>query len=361
MLHSLHFLPLHRNCNVSPSGNRRVVRRPAFLLIKQCTLSVILLLIIMTGSVEASVAVTDFRGKNLTLKKPATRIICLIESALSGLYMLGVEQQVVAVSANIYNDSVNSWYGAMDERIRLKKLPAPGNWDFVSLESVVALKPDLVIIWSKQTESIDALESRGIPVYGVFLAGREDVYKEMQDLGVITGREKRAEAIISYTRNEVDRFTRIVTAIPVGKRPGVYYMWAQGNLETSCGGSMVDDLITLAGGRNVCGAIRSEHVLVNMENILSWNPDVIVMWHNERKKPADVMTDPQWQLITAVKNHRVYEFPEVFLCDLWTLKFQFAVKMVAKWSNPEQFKGVDLEKERQSMLSKLYGRKLQGF
>jgi len=354
-----HIQKLHKHSHVPPSCNCRAVHRPALFSLKICALAILMAVVIAT-SCEAAVTVTDFRGKHLTMKKPATRIVCLIESALSGIYMLGAEQQVVAVSANIYSDSVNSWYAVLDKRVRQKKLPAPGNWDFVSIESVVALKPDLVIIWSRQAESIALLESRGIPVYGVFLAGREDVYKEIRDLGILTGREKRAGELVSYTRGEVDSFARRIATIPSEKRPGVYYMWAQGNLETSCGGSTVDDLIRLAGGRNVCGSIKNEHLVANLEMVLGWNPDLIVMWHNKRKNPKDVIADPQWQLIRAVKSRRVHEFPEVFLCDLWTLKFQYAVKMVAKWANPELFRDTDLEKEKQVMLFKLYGRKIQG-
>jgi iron complex transport system substrate-binding protein len=308
----------------------------------------------------ARVAATDFRDKHITLHKPAGRIVCLIESALSGLYMLGVEQQVVGIPASIYNGSVNKWYAVLDDRIRQKKLPAPGNWDFVSLESVVALKPDLVIIWSQQTEAIAALEARGIPVYGVFLTGWEDVYKEMRDLGTLTGSGKRAGEVVAYTRAEVDRFASRVAAIPAIRRPGVYYMWAQGDLETSCGGSTVNELINLSGGRNVCGYIKSEHLVVNREKVIGWNPDLLVMWYNERKNPGDVLADPQWQSVRAIKTGRVHELPEVFLCDLWTLKFQFAVKMVAKWANPELFRDVDLEKEKQTMLYNLYGSKIQG-
>lgn len=359
MLQTHHISPLHVHSSQVLDCNCRAVRRPALLALKLCSLA-ILTLFVMATCAEAAVTVTDFRGKNLTLKKPAARIVCLIESALSGIYMLGAERQVVAVSANIYKDSVNSWYAALDERIKQKKLPAPGNWDFVSIESVVALKPDLVVIWSQQTESIAALEARGIPVYGVFLAGREDVYKEMRDLGILTGREKRASEVVSYTRGEVDRFSQRAAAIPTNKRPGVYYMWAQGNLDTSCGGSTVDDLITLSGGRNVCGSIKSEHLVANIEKVLGWNPDLIVMWYNEHKNPADVIADQQWQTIKAVKNRRVHEFPEPFLCDLWTLKFQYAVKLTAKWANPELFKDIDPEKEQQTMLSKLYGRKFTG-
>jgi iron complex transport system substrate-binding protein len=137
-------------------------------------------------------------------------------------------------------------------------------------------------------------------------------------------------------------------------------MWAQGNLETSCGESTVNDLISLAGARNVCTVLPHEHAVVSLEHIIAWNPDLIVMWYNERKNPSDILSDPQWKSVKAVKSKRVYEFPEVFLCDLWTLKFHYAVKMVAKWAHPELFRDIDLEKEKKKMLQALYGKKLAG-
>ena len=147
--------------------------------------------------------VTDFRGKTLRFEAPVRRIVCLIESALSGIFMLGEEQRVVGLSRNIYTGNVFPHYAALDARIKEKKLPAPGNWDFVNLESVVALKPDLVIIWSQQTEAINSLEEKGIPVYGIFIQRKEDVYKEIEALGKLTGNPKRAEALVAYTRDEL--------------------------------------------------------------------------------------------------------------------------------------------------------------
>jgi iron complex transport system substrate-binding protein len=308
------------------------------------------------GMNHASISVTDFRGKTLTFNKPAQRIVCLIESALSGLYMLGAEKQVVGVSRNVYEGNVYPYYAAMDGRIKNKTLPAPGNWDFVSIESVIALKPDVVIIWSNQTESIAALEERGIRVFGVFIKRKEDVYREILELGKLTGRLKKAEELIAYTKGELERFHKRIVAVPPDRRPGVYYMWAQGNLETSCGESTVQDLIRLAGGRNVCASLSDEHTVVNMENIMAWNPDVIVMWYNEKKDPSDIIKDEQWKLIKAVNERRVHEFPEIFLCDLWTLKYTYALKMVAKWTHPGLFRDIDLDKEKRDMLRTLYGR-----
>jgi iron complex transport system substrate-binding protein len=309
------------------------------------------------GAGDKGITVQDFRGKTLQLARPAERIVCLIESALSGIYMLGAEKRVAGVSRNIYTGDVYPHYAALDARIREKKLPAPGNWDFVNIESVLSLKPDLVIIWSQQTEAIAALEEKGVPVFGVFISRKEDVYREMRALGALTGTSRRAEELIDYTQRELARFAGRVKDLPAGKRPGIYYIWAQGNLETSCGESTVNDLIHLAGGRNVCASIPREHLIVNMEKVLAWNPDLIVMWYNERKNPSDILRDVQWKRIRAVQTQRVHEFPEVFWCDLWTLKFVYAVKMVAKWAHPDLFKEIDLAREKQQMTRFLYGEK----
>ncbi len=306
------------------------------------------------------ITVTDFRGKTLRFEAPVRRIVCLIESALSGIYMLGAQQRVVGISRNIYTGNVFPHYASLDARIKDKKLPAPGNWDFVNLESVVALKPDLVILWSQQTEAINSLEEKGIPVYGVFIQRKEDVYKEIESLGKLTGNSKRAEALIRFTKNELARFASRTSGLPPAKRPGVYYMWAQGNLETSCGESTVNDLIQLAGGRNVCAALPQEHLVVNLEKVFSWDPDLILMWYNEKKDPLDIIQDPQWKRIKAVRDRRVHEFPEVFWCDLWTLKFLYAVKLTAKWVHPELFRDIDLGREKQRMMQFLYGKRSTG-
>ena len=307
----------------------------------------------MTASKDG-ISVVDFRGKKIEIKTPVTRIVCLIESALSGLYMLGAGDKIVGVSTNVYADNVFPYYAKLDERIKDRKIPAPGNWDFVNIESVISLKPDLVIIWAHQSESIKVLEERGIPVYGVFIGKRDDVYGEIAALGKLTGKGKRAECLIQFTKNEIRRIEKVVRTIPPSRYPSVYYMWAQGNLETSCGGSTVNDLITLAGGKNVCNHIPREHAVINIENLISWNPDIIVMWYNEKKDPVNILNDRQWSRIKAVKEGKVYEFPDVFHNDLWTLKFQYAAKVMAKWNHPGAFQNMNLDHEKKKMWNVLY-------
>ena len=308
-----------------------------------------------SGNAATCINVTDFRGREIALAKPATRIICLIESALSGIYMLRAEEQVIAVSSAVYNESASPQYALLDDRIRDKKLSSPGNWDFVSIENIVALQPDLVIIWASQTEAIASIEEHGIPVYAVFLKSFSDIYKEIKDFGVLTGKSQRADSLIQYTEDEIMKLKSTRQSSVVNKL-SVYFTWPQGLLETAGTTSTVNELIELAGAKNSC-QIPQEHVVINKENLLDWNPDIIVMWFNALQNPDDIINDSGLNHLNAVRNRQVYELPSVFLCDLWTLKFPYSAKLLAKWCYPAAFADLDPDEEKRKMLLELYGEK----
>jgi len=267
--------------------------------------------------------------------------------------MLNQGNRIVGVSTNVYQTDVYPYYAALDKRIKDKRLPAPGNWDSVSVEGILALRPDLVIMWAQQTEAIEAIENAGIPVLGVFMDSIEDVFHEIKIFGVITNNEERASEIIAYTQCEIASVAEQIGSVDKGKNPSVYYLWAQSLLNTSCKGSVADDLIAMAGGKNICTETK-EHIVITMERLISANPEVIIMWHNERLDPRDLMLNKQLRNIKAIRNKRVYELPEVFHCDLWTLKFQYALKLMAAWLHPELLCDLDSKRELDKMFQMLY-------
>jgi iron complex transport system substrate-binding protein len=307
-----------------------------------------------------AIVVRDFSGAEVRLEKPAERVVCLIESALSGLYMLGVQDKVVAVSTNVYQDAVHRYYAAMDPRIADQKLPTPGNWDFVSLESVVALRPDLVIIWASQKEIIENLRAKGIAVYGVELTTFADIFRETEDFGKLFGRGQRAGELRRYAEKEMADLASTAATIPVEQRPGVYFMWPQGPLETSGSPSTVSDLIELAGGRNVAGGISQEHLVVNLEKLIAWQPQVVVMWPNPRLSPKELAGMPIWAKLPAARDNRIHQLPSVFFCDLWTLKFVHAVRLMASWYHPGRHTPEQLVDAQRAMLIALYGVEVGG-
>jgi len=301
-----------------------------------------------------SISVTDFRGKILSADRPAEKVVCLIESALSGIYMLNAGHRVIGVSGDVYTEGLFSYYSRLDDRIWNKVLPAPGNWELVNLEEVIGLEPDLVILWSAQAEIILTLEKFGIPVYAVMLHSFEDIYKEIRDFGELLGCRERADSLIEYTRSNILFFNRFKNNSPQQK---AYFMWAQGINETSGKNSTVNELLKYAGTRNVC-ELDQEHVTVSMEKLLDWDPDLIVMWNNARLDPGDILEDPRLKGLEAVKSGRVHELPDGFSCDFWTLKFQHPVSLVSGWAYPDTATQVDPGLELMRMYKFLYGKEL---
>jgi len=278
-----------------------------------------------------AIAIRDFRGETVSLDKPARRVVCLIESALSGIYMLGQQSKLVGIPGDAYHSNTWEKYAGWDARIRNKSLPAPGNWDFVSIEQVVGLAPDLVIIWASQTEAIEIFEGFGIPVYGVMLQNFENVYKELKDFGEMLDCSARAEYLVDFTMKELEK-ARLNG--PDEKKKTVYFMWAQGINETAGINSTVNQLLESAGTINAC-KLPDEHVTINIEKLIDWDPDIIVMWYNEKLDPQDVIDNPLLQGLKAVRNNEVFEFPSAFDCDLWTVKFVYPVQLISQWAYGE--------------------------
>lgn len=304
----------------------------------------------------AAIEVVDVRGRKLSSGAPVRRVVCLIESALSGLYMLGAGDRVVAVSEQVFGASFD-WYARLDDRVRDHNIPVPGNWDFVSLEGVISLRPDLVIMWAAQRESIAALEERGIPVFAVFVASEGDLFREIAALGALTGTEQRAEVLLGWARTEVSQLAARVAARP---SVDVFYMWPGGELETSCGPSMVDAVLRLGGGRNVCASLGREHVAVSPERLVFWDPEALVLWPSTLRRPGDVLADRRFQTLRAVRSGTVFELPDPFLADQWTLKYLHGAKAVAKRLHPDALGELDLGVDARSMLRFLYGPRIEG-
>ena len=300
---------------------------------------------------DMSIRVTDFRGKETVLSKPAERVVCLIESALSGIYMLRQQHRLVAVPSNVYDNSLFRYYAQLDPRISTRSLPAPGNWDFISLELIAGLDPDLVIIWASQTNAIESIERLGIPVYAVMLHSFEDVYKEIADFGLLFDSMERADSLIEMTRG---RLEEISSGYESDNPKSVYFMWAQGITETSGLNSTVNELLTVSGTVNAC-LMEQEHVSVSIEKLYDWDPDMIVMWHNDRLNPEDVIGNPLLQGLKAVQNERVYELPGIFSCDFWTLKMQFPARLIAGWARSDP---IDKDQILYEMYLSLYGKPL---
>jgi iron complex transport system substrate-binding protein len=100
----------------------------------------------------------------------------------------------------------------------------------------------------------------------------------------------------------------LVAGIPEQQRPRVYYGRGPDGLETGAAGSINMEILGAVGATNVAALAGSGGLSnVSIEQVLSWNPDVIITLKPDFQK--SVMHDPLWAGVKAVKEKRVYRAP----------------------------------------------------
>ncbi|MEP7069337.1 MAG: helical backbone metal receptor, partial [Usitatibacter sp.] len=137
-----------------------------------------------TSSVAASISLKDDLGRRVELNQPAQRIVTLAPSLTELAFSVGAGERVVGVSAH------------SDYPPQARSLPQVSTAAGVSIESIAALKPDLVLAWkdSVRREDIKHIEAVGAAVFVAQSRNFEDVPRLMRAIGALAGEDGAAPA-----------------------------------------------------------------------------------------------------------------------------------------------------------------------
>jgi iron complex transport system substrate-binding protein len=187
-----------------------------------------------------------------------------------------------------------------------------GRGNTANLEVVLALKPDLILDVGSVNPTYVSLADRvqqqtGVPY--ALLDGRFDgIPLAYRTLGALIGRREQGEALAGSAEDTIKTITQRVGTIAPEQRPRVYYARGPRGLETGLGGSINVETIELLA-RNVAGGTRGGLANVSIEQVLLWNPDIIVTIDQEFA--ANVLSDPAWAPVAAVRARRVHLSPKL--------------------------------------------------
>lgn len=158
----------------------------------------------------------------------------------------------------------------------------------------------------------DLQNQTGIPVV-VIDGSFEKTAHCYEVLGDILGMQDEAKEMADYCTKVASDVAAAVAAIPEEDRMGVYYAEGPEGLQTEPSNSSHALVFELAGAKNVAEGIEvqggSGKTPVSLEQVLAWNPDVIIAWDSERYEGGaddSIKTDPNWSTIKAVQDGRVY-------------------------------------------------------
>jgi iron complex transport system substrate-binding protein len=253
--------------------------------------------------------VADATGRTLPIPAKVARVFPAGPPAAILLYTLAPDLLLGWPRANRPEECA---YMLADVCTRPEVGRLTGRGNTANLETVIALKPDLILDVGSTRATFVSLAERvqaqtGIPY--ALLDGRFDAIPETyRKLGALVHREADAKKLADFAEHTLNTIIGRIAGIPQNQRPRVYYARGPRGLVTGLGGSINVETIELVA-QNVAGGTHGGLANVSIEQVLLWDPQVIVTI--DIFFAATVRNDPGWQAIDAVKNGRVHLSPKM--------------------------------------------------
>jgi iron complex transport system substrate-binding protein len=228
------------------------------------------------------------------------RIISLIPATTEMLFAMGAGGRVVGV-------------GNYDQfPPEVQKLTRVGGLLDPDVETILSLKPDLVVVYATQTDLRQQLDRAKIPMFIYEHKALPDIMATIRALGTRVSAAAAAEKTAAGIEQRLDEIARRVAGRPrpktllvFGRDPG-----ALRRISASGGYGFLHDLLERAGGADVLADTPRQSVDMSTEMILTRAPEVIIELHYGETKIADLETEKRvWSglpSLPAVKNGRVY-------------------------------------------------------
>jgi iron complex transport system substrate-binding protein len=273
------------------------------------------------GALKAA-QITDDHGTKVALAALPQRIISLYGGLTEILSALGAADRVVACTRG-------------DETI--KGIPTVGTHLQPNVEMILALKPDLVVQGGvpKGLPALKRLEAAHVPVAMFAPHDFPGLFHTITRLGALTGEEMAAEALNRSMAAKLSVVARRVATLP---KPRVFFEVRELNLLGAGRGSMVNDIITRAGGDNIVTSPQ-KLTLYSLEALIQANPEVYIIQKGPmNRSPDNIYTRPYFKELKAVKAHRVLVVDESLYSRPGPRSAE-AVAELARFLHPEAWKG----------------------
>lgn len=261
---------------------------------------VTLLFLIVLTVLSFGITVVDDAGRIVNIPVAPRRVVSAAPNATRYLQALGLENRIVGVT---------DWDN-------YKKAENIGNLVPLNIEKIYSLKPDLVILFGGfQLPEVEKLEKANLNAYVLNPTTLNDVVKAVGQLGAIFNVKTKSDALVKDLTKQMTDMGVKTSKIPLDKRPKVFYMATVPDagakeLWTAGTGSYLNDLIAIAGGRNIAAPYTGNNgwLSVSWEWLAQQDPDIIIVasYGDEKATLQAVRDHAIMKNLRAVKNGKVY-------------------------------------------------------
>lgn len=351
-------------------------RRICALAARVCLIGMLSVASVQAATGQAPIRITDVVGRSVTIEKPARKVVLGAWVSFDALALIHPDPASLLAGwageagANRFQlEPVRRKYPAIDQ------VPIVGRdtLETLSIETVIALKPDAVVLSrydsfrlgnaSSPSPAFDQLQAAGIPIVIVdfFLDPVRNTERSMHILGQLFGRNEQAEAFIRFYRAHIEAVERRLAKAGTALRNPTVFLHAFAARQDCCwtaGPGTGDTLIRLAGGHSIGADILTAPIgQVNLEYVISRNPDIYVATGGQDVVPGSafvlgrdiadavarnglktLLARPELAAIGAIMKGRAFGVWHNFS---HTPLHLLQVEIFARWFHPELFGDID--------------------
>ncbi len=303
--------------------------------------------------------ITDLAGRSVDIPSDVQHVAALVGPSYEKIFLLGSADKI-----SVMPPFPKQMPWAAKIIPNLNKIPSMASFQDPNVEELMKQKIDVVFFWD-YPKPLEKMAESGIPVVVTQPSTpegqaqsvdqfRDMIKNEVSTFGSVLGPDAkaRADAYNQYFDEKVERILKVTSTIPDSERPSVYYVRGPDALTTHGKNSYTQWWVNLAGGKLVSSDITEMVPKVSMEQVISWNPDIIVM--GRVNSTSLIMNDPKWKDVSAVKAGKVYTNPEGVMYWDYSSEGVLLLEYLAKLFHPDKFADLDMKTEIKDYYSKFY-------
>ncbi|RPH81447.1 MAG: cobalamin-binding protein [Candidatus Rokuibacteriota bacterium] len=286
------------------------------------------LLAALMASPAAALRLRDMLGRDVTLPALPERIVSLVPSVTEIVFSLGASERLVGRT------------DFCDYPAAVKATPSVGGMVNPSLETLVSLRPDLVVATDEgnREETVRQLERLRIPTYLVHANRIAETVDLITRVGELTGRQAEAPRLAAEMLRRIDAVRRAVARFP---RPRVLYVLWPDPLIVPGRASMLTELIDVAGGASITAADGDAYPRFSLEAAVARAPEVIILAdHSTGASTAGRPSPEKWRQLASVPAIRAGRLhsADLSLLHRYGPRVPEGLEMLARIIHPEAFR-----------------------
>lgn len=245
-----------------------------------------------TPIAQAAISVTDDLGTTITLARPAQKIISLSPHVTELVFAAGAGDHLIGTVK--YSDYPEA----------AKAIPRVGDNRQLDIERIIAMKPDLLVVWMHGAfeRQLEPLRKSGIPYYFSDPHKLEDVPATLLKLGTLFGTEKQAQIAAAEFSQQLNQLIAHYQNKP--KVRTFYQVWSK-PIYTLNDKNIVSDAIRICGGENIFGHLSAAAPVVGLESVIQENPEVILTGDSKLQATSGLEQWKDIKNLLAVKNNNL--------------------------------------------------------